>query len=132
MSVSNFPFARTCPFDPPPQYAAARAQGPVYAITLWNGKRAWLVTRHAEIRAVLQDDKRFSGQMAHPDFPAVTEARVAADRNERAFVGMDNPAHDQFRRFFQREFSARHMLALRRMALTLALTAEEYEPKSMR
>ncbi len=109
----SFPFQRTCPFDPPPQYAAARAQGPVCAITLWNGKRAWLVTRHAEIRAVLLDDKRFSGQMAHPNFPAVTEARVAADRNERAFVGMDNPAHDQFRRLFQREFSARHMLALK-------------------
>ena len=64
MSVSNFPFARTCPFDPPPQYAAARAQGPVCAITLWNGKRAWLVTRHAEIRAVLLDDKRaFDGMV---------------------------------------------------------------------
>ena len=114
MSIAPaFPFTRTCPFNPPPQYAAARAQGPVCAVTLWNGKRAWLVTRHAEIRAVLLDDKRFSGQMAHADFPAVTEARVAADRNERAFVGMDNPAHDQFRRFFQREFSARHMTALK-------------------
>ena len=118
--AQSFPIQRTCPFDPPLQYAVARAQGPVCAITLWNGKRAWLVTRHAEIRAVLLDDKRFSGQMAHPDFPAVTEARVAADRNERAFVGMDNPAHDQFRRFFQREFSARHMLALKPAIATIA------------
>lgn len=112
-SLRPFPFSRTCPFDLPAEYAAARAHGPVHAVTLWNGKRAWLVTRHAEIRAVLEDDKRFTGQMAHPDFPAVTEARVAADRNERAFVGMDNPAHDQFRRLFQREFSARHMVAMK-------------------
>ena len=50
---------------------------------------------------------RFSGAMAHPDFPTVTEARVTVDRNERAFVGMDNPAHDHYRRMFTREFSVR-------------------------
>ena len=109
----QFPFQRTCPFDPPPQYAKARAAGPLFAITLWNGKRAWLVTRHEEIRAVLSDDTRFSGAMAHPDFPRVTAARVAVDRNERAFVGMDNPAHDRYRRLFSREFSMRRMLALK-------------------
>ncbi len=109
----RFPFRRVCPFDPPPQYAAARAAGPVCAVTLWNGQRAWLVTRHAEIRAVLSDDKRFSGAMAHPSFPTVTAARVAVDKNERAFVGMDNPAHDAYRRLFTREFSVRRMQALK-------------------
>ena len=110
---TGFPFARTCPFDPPPQYAAARAAGAVCAVTLWNGKRAWLVTRHEEIRAVLSDDRRFSGAMAHPDFPAITPARVTVDQNERAFVGMDNPAHDVYRRMFTREFSVRRMQALK-------------------
>lgn len=107
-----FPVARTCPFDPPPQYAAARTQAPLFAVTLWNGHRAWVVTRHAEVRTVLMDDKRFSGRMAQPDFPTVTQARVTVDRNERAFVGMDNPDHDRFRRFFTREFSVRRMQAL--------------------
>ena len=108
----KLPFARTCPFDPPPQYAAARVDGPLLAVTLWNGKRAWVVTRHAEIRAILMDDRRFSGRMGDPDFPTVTAARVAVDRNERAFVGMDNPEHDRYRRFFTREFSVRRMQAL--------------------
>jgi cytochrome P450 len=108
----RFPFQRTCPFDPPPQYAAARAAGPVCPVTLWNGKRAWLVTRHEDIRAVLSDDVRFSGRMANPDFPAITPARVMVDRNERAFVGMDNPAHDQYRRMFTREFSVKRLQAL--------------------
>ena len=107
-----FPFTRTCPFDPPPQYAAARARAPLFSVTLWNGKRAWVVTRHAEVRAVLMDDKRFSGRMAQPDFPTVTEARVTVDRDERAFVGMDNPDHDRYRRFFTREFSVRRMQEL--------------------
>ena len=108
----RLPFARACPFDPPPQYAAARAHGPLLAVTLWNGKRAWVVTRHAEMRAILMDERRFSGRMGDPDFPSVTEARVAVDRNERAFVGMDNPEHDRYRRFFTREFSVRRMQAL--------------------
>jgi cytochrome P450 len=111
-SAPLFPFKRTCPFDPPPQYAEARAAGPVCPVTLWNGKRAWLVTRHAEIRQVLSDDVRFSGRMANPDFPAITPARVMVDRNERAFVGMDNPEHDAYRRMFTREFSIRRLQAL--------------------
>lgn len=113
VTPAAFPFARTCPFDPPPQVAAARAEGPLWPVTLWNGKRAWLVTRHEEIRAVLSDDKRFSGAMAHPDFPAITPARVTVDKNERAFVGMDNPAHDVYRRMFTREFSVRRMQVLK-------------------
>src|SRR5436190_15397913 len=108
----QFPFQRTCPFDPPPQYAAARAAGAVCPVTLWNGKRAWLVTRHEDIRAVLSDDARFSGRMGNPDFPAITPARVMVDRNERAFVGMDNPAHDMYRRMFTREFSVKRLQAL--------------------
>lgn len=117
---ATFPFKRTCPFDPPPQYAAARAEAPLFAVTLWNGRRAWVVTRHAEVRAVLMDDKRFSGRMAQPGFPTVTEARVTVDRNERAFVGMDNPDHDRYRRFFTREFSVRRMQALIPRMETLA------------
>ncbi len=109
----RFPFQRQCPFDPPAEYARARASGPLFAITLWNGKRAWIVTRYEEVRAVLMDDRRFSGAMAHPEFPTVTEARVAVDKNERAFVGMDNPAHDHYRRMFTREFSVRRMMAFK-------------------
>ena len=108
-----FPFERHCPFDPPAPYATARDTAPVMAVTLWNGERAWLVTRHADVRAVLVDDARFSGAMAQPGFPTVTEARVTVDRNERAFVGMDNPEHDRYRRMFTREFSVRRMQALK-------------------
>ncbi len=111
-SAPAFPFQRTCPFDPPPQYAAARATGAVTPVSLWNGKRAWLVTRHEDVRNVLSDDARFSGRMANPDFPAITPARVAVDRNERAFVGMDNPAHDVYRRMFTREFSYKRIQGL--------------------
>jgi cytochrome P450 len=108
----RFPFRRTDPLHPPPQYAEARATRPIYPVTLWDGRRAWLLTRYEDVRAVTTDP-RFSGEFAHPDFPAITAARVVVDKQERAFVGMDNPRHDQYRRMFTKEFSTRRIFALR-------------------
>jgi cytochrome P450 len=112
VNAPRFPFTRDDPFDPPREYAVARGTCPVAPVQLWNGQRAWLLTRMAELRSVLQD-KRFSGEFARPDFPAVTEARVAIDKRERAFVGMDNPRHQHFRRMFTKEFTHKRMMALR-------------------
>jgi cytochrome P450 len=112
----HFPFRRVDPLQPPPQYAQARATQPIVPVTLWDGRRAWLVTRYEDMRSVVTDP-RFSGEFANPAFPTVTEARVVVDKQERAFVGMDNPRHDHYRRMFTREFSTRRMMALRpRMA----------------
>lgn len=100
------------PLHPPAQYAQARATQPVFPVTLWDGRRAWLITRYEDVRAVTTD-ARFTGEFAHPDFPAVTPARVVVDKQERAFVGMDNPRHDHYRRMFTKEFGTRRILALR-------------------
>jgi cytochrome P450 len=109
---ASYPFKRSCPFHPPEALREARDREPVLQVRLWNGERAWVLTRQQEIRQVLADDERFSGRFGQPGFPTVTAARVAVDRNERAFVGMDNPDHDRFRRMFTQEFSVRRMLAL--------------------
>ena len=111
-AAPRFPFRRTDPLKPPPEYAAARATRPVFPVTLWDGRRAWLLTRHEDVRAVVTD-ARFSGAFANPDFPAVTPARVVVDKQERAFVGMDNPRHDFYRRMFTREFGTKRIFALR-------------------
>ena len=108
----RFPFRRVDPLQPPPQYGEARATQPIVPVTLWNGRRAWLLTRYDDMRSVVTD-ARFSGEFANPDFPTVTEARVVVDKEERAFVGMDNPRHDHYRRMFTKEFSTRRMIALR-------------------
>jgi cytochrome P450 len=110
--LPHFPFRRVDPLQPPPQYAQARATQPILPVSLWNGRRAWLLTRYDDMRRVVTDP-RFSGEFANPDFPTVTEARVVVDKQERAFVGMDNPRHDQYRRMFTKEFSTRRMIALR-------------------
>jgi len=108
----RFPFKRDRQFDLPSEYAIARETCPVAPVTLWNGQRAWLLTKYKTYCDVLLDN-RFSGEFARPDFPTVTEARYAIDKQERAFVGMDNPRHDHFRRMFTKEFTTKRMLALR-------------------
>ena len=41
--------------NPFPLFARVRAAGPVHEATLPDGQRAWLVVRHAEARAALND-----------------------------------------------------------------------------
>src|SRR6476659_7254082 len=108
----RFPFRRADPLQPPSQYARARATQPIVPVRLWNGRRAWLITRYDDMRSVVAD-ARFSGEFANPDFPRVTEARVGVDEQERAFVGMDNPRHDHYRRMFTKEVTTKRMMALR-------------------
>ena len=108
----RFPFKRDRQFELPAEYAEARQNCPVAPVTLWNGQRAWLLTTYADFCSVLVDD-RFSGQFSRPDFPTVTEARRAIDKMERAFVGMDNPLHDHYRRMLTKEFTTKRMMALR-------------------
>lgn len=108
----GFPMRRDDPLSPPAAYARARKSAGPCRVTLWNGTQAWIVTRHEQVRAILADDARFSGRFGQDGFPTVTEARVAVDRGERAFVGMDNPEHDRYRRMLTQEFSVPRMRAL--------------------
>jgi len=113
-----FPFTRDRQFELPVEYAIARETCPVAPVTLWNGQRAWLLTRYEDYRQTLLDD-RFSGEFARDDFPTVTAARKAIDKLERAFVGMDNPRHGHYRRMFMKEFTMKRMQALRPQIETL-------------
>ena len=108
----SFPFRRDRQFGLPYEYSLARETCPVAPVILWNGQRAWLITRYDDYRDVLLDE-RFSGEFAREDFPTVTEARRAIDKLERAFVGMDNPRHGHYRRMFTKEFTQKRMEALR-------------------
>ena len=111
-AAPQFPFTRNQQFELPKEYAIARERCPVAPVKLWNGQQAWLLTRYKEYCEVLLDD-RFSGEFAREDFPTVTEARKAIDKLERAFVGMDNPRHDHYRRMFTKEFTTKRMMALK-------------------
>lgn len=111
---AKFPFPRPAdhPFDLPAAYAEIRESRGICPVTLWNGSRAWLVTKAQDFRAALSDN-RFSNQMRRPGFPTITEARVVVDHAERSFNGMDEPEHTYYRRMLTKEFTAKRLGALR-------------------
>ncbi|MEU0794087.1 cytochrome P450 [Amycolatopsis sp. NPDC005961] len=110
----EFPLARTCPFVPPPAYEEIREQEPVSRVRLPDGGWAWVISRHEDVRTVL-NDRRFSADRQHPDFPALVEGEAATRRpdEERMLIAMDAPEHGPARKAVLGEFTVRRLAALR-------------------
>ncbi|MFC6089174.1 cytochrome P450 [Saccharothrix lopnurensis] len=103
---------RRAGFDPVPELSALR-DGGVRLVDLPQGDRVWLVTRLADVRAVLGDPRRFGNSAHHvvPGAPALSEEELALVRpgNPLAF---DPPEHTRLRRLVAGEFTGRRMRAL--------------------
>ncbi|MFG3073037.1 cytochrome P450 [Streptomyces sp. NPDC048225] len=107
-----FPQDRTCPYQPPAAYDPLRAARPLARVTLYDGRRAWLVTGHAAARRLLADP-RLSSDRTRDGFPA-TSARLAAVRGRRtALLGVDDPEHRTQRKMVLPEFTLKRAAALR-------------------
>ncbi|GHH85041.1 cytochrome P450 [Streptomyces sulfonofaciens] len=110
-----FPMERTCPYQMPPGYAALRARGPLTRVTLYDGRRIWLVTGYQEGRALLLDP-RLSSDTLHPGFPHLTQRQAEQQRTQRIvlpLVGTDDPEHARQRRRVAAAFGIRRVAALR-------------------
>ncbi|MER6831383.1 cytochrome P450 [Streptosporangium sp. NPDC000563] len=110
----EFPMARTCPFAPPPAYEEIREGEPVSRVRLPDGGWAWVVSRHEDVRTVL-NDRRFSADREHPDFPSLVKGEAAFRRpdEERFLISMDAPEHGPARKAVLGEFTVRRLEALR-------------------
>jgi pentalenic acid synthase len=108
-----FPNDRTCPYQLPEEYTRLRDEpGALKHVTLYDGRTAWVVTRHETARTLLADP-RLSSNRNHADFPA-TSARFEGFRNQRpAFIGMDPPEHGAKRRMLISEFTVRRIKNMR-------------------
>ncbi|GGL63843.1 cytochrome P450 [Streptomyces fumigatiscleroticus] len=107
-----FPQDRTCPYHPPTAYDPLRGTRPLTEITLFDGRRAWLVTGHALARQLLADP-RLSSNRNRPGFP-MTTPRFAQVRDRRlALLGVDDPEHRVQRRMVLPEFTLKRADALR-------------------
>ncbi len=108
----TYPMQRTCPFDPPPQYAELRANDPVTRVRLWDGSTPWLLTRYDDMRIVLAHP-RFSADPLRPGYPHVFEGRMVADKADKSFLRLDAPEHDRLRRMVTRNFTVKRVESLR-------------------
>ncbi|MCS7475762.1 cytochrome P450 [Umezawaea endophytica] len=115
MRPEQFPLNRECPFSPPKEYREIREEDPIARIHLPDGKWAWAVTRHEDVRTVLSDP-RFSADRTHPDFPVLASGgrlRPPEEKVEKSLISMDAPEHGPARRAVLGEFTVRRMEALR-------------------
>jgi cytochrome P450 len=117
MPVETFDFPASrggCPFAPPAALSQFCRDAPVRRITLQDGSQAWLVTRHADVRAVLRD-VRFSSSTHHPGFPFINEGLKAQTTAGpiRPFIRLDGAEHSRFRNMLLADFTPRRAEALR-------------------
>jgi cytochrome P450 len=112
--LPQLPTARDgrCPFNPPPGLYELRESGPIARVRIWNGDTAWLVTRYADQRAVLADD-RVSVDTRRPGFPFALPTLKIVNSGPRMIMSMDDPEHAVLRRMLAPEFMIRRMNALR-------------------
>ena len=109
----EWPFERTCPLSPPPKLAELRQNNPVSQVNLWNGDPAWLVTRYRDVRALLGNHAQLSSDTSRPGFPQSSETVSAMREQQKVFVRMDPPKHDQHRLMLTADFMVKHVRALR-------------------
>ncbi|GAA2482969.1 cytochrome P450 [Streptomyces longisporus] len=111
-AVPEFPMPRAsrCPFDPPPALKHLQEQAPLTKVRLWDGSEPWLVTRHAEQRALL-GDPRVSADTGRPGYP--TKASPEAGEGKLSFIMMDDPEHARLRRMVTAPFAIKKVEALR-------------------
>ncbi|MEV7418035.1 cytochrome P450 [Streptomyces sp. NPDC089919] len=108
----SFPQDRTCPYHPPTAYQPLREDRPLSRVTLFDGRSVWVVTGHAEARALLADD-RLSADRTRAAFPMPT-ARFRGLANRRtALLGADDPEHAVQRRMLIPAFTLKRTAALR-------------------
>ena len=108
----QFPFERSCPFDPPPEIARRRENEPVSRVRLFDGSPAWLLTRYEDVRAACSD-ARLSSDTTKPGYPEVFAGRSNPEQKERSLISLDPPAHTQLRRMLTSWFTVKRAEAMR-------------------
>ncbi|MEW2395449.1 cytochrome P450 [Streptomyces sp. NPDC046862] len=107
--LPRFPGTREgrCPLDPPKEYADWRAAEGLQRATS-HGAPLWVVSRHEDIRAVL-NDSRMSADDTRPGFPG----GPTAGSGPQGFPRMDDPEHARLRRMLTGDFTVRRVERMR-------------------
>lgn len=96
-------FVTGAPFD---AMARLRADAPVHPVQMSGLPRAWLLTRHAEVRLVSRDTDTFTSSRGN------TLVEVEAAPTSAMLPGIDPPRHVRYRKLINQGFTARNVLRL--------------------
>ncbi|MFJ3501558.1 cytochrome P450 [Streptomyces sp. NPDC090135] len=99
--------------DPYPAYAWLREHAPVHRTTLPSGVEAWLVTRYADARQALAD-QRLSKNPAHHDESPHAKGKTGIPGERKAelmthLLNIDPPDHTRLRRLVSKAFTPRRV-----------------------
>jgi cytochrome P450 len=111
----EYPATRSdrCPFDPPAALEELRAGTPIARVRIWDGSTPWLVTGHAEQRAVL-GDPRVSTEEKLAGFPHQNQGMAeTVDHRPPTIFNTDGEEHGRIRRMMTGPFTAKRVQALR-------------------
>ena len=115
--------------NPHSLHAQLREEGPVVRVEMPEGFTAWLVTRYADVRAALADQrlcKDWRKLAAHYAASAagdpVGEPAEASPENMLSvhMLNMDSPDHERLRRLVTKAFTARRVEGLRARVAEIA------------
>ncbi|GAA2977617.1 cytochrome P450 [Actinokineospora diospyrosa] len=106
-----------CPFAPAAKLTELSATGPVHRVTVPDGEDIWLVTGHAEARALLADPRYSSDLTRSPAamsrLPEDVRDRLLSPKNRAGnFLSMDAPEHTRYRKLLTGQFTVRRMRQL--------------------
>ena len=111
------PLSKQARRNPYPMYERLRSKDPVHRSRLANG---WVLTRYADIKAVLSDHRRFSNDDRKARRgPLLSGSRVS---ETPSIVGLDPPEHTRLRRLVGKAFTPN---AVERYRPTIHMIANE-------
>jgi cytochrome P450 len=107
-------FTREFASDPYPAYAWLREHRPVHRTTLPSGVEAWLVTRYADARQALADDRLSKNPVHHGTAHAKGKVGIPGERGAELMthlLNIDPPDHTRLRRLVSTAFTPRRIAA---------------------
>jgi cytochrome P450 len=111
--VLRYPISSAAALEPPAEWARLRERCPVAPVTLPSGDEATLVTRHADVRAVLADPRFTRPSAGRGARVADVESGGVFNSEMGAALPQHGPEHLRWRRMIGRWFTVKRMNALR-------------------
>ncbi|GAA3037123.1 cytochrome P450 [Streptomyces olivoverticillatus] len=106
-----FPIGRSCPFDPPKEYAALRADRPITRAPLRTGGNTWVLTSHELVRRILTDSRLTAYRP--PGALRMQDPDELPPPEKIPLVALDPPEHTVHRRMVANEFTVKRIRGMR-------------------
>lgn len=100
----TFPFSRSSDLSPSNICLNGVKEGLAFRVNLWNGKYAWYITQHCDVKYILSNCC-FSNDINNPYMPKLSPGDGKGHEDEVSFLHMDDPRHREIRKTVAKFFT---------------------------